>query len=105
VTHEEVFDLFYDRFHCHLVAGLTLLVGLSPNGNPTMIASDDDGRSFMVAIDDHRLEREPGQFFVPTSVREAEGDGLLRCFEEQGMARFTGRSVTANGQSAEVWTL
>ena len=101
MTHEEALDLFYDRFHCYLVGGLTLVV----DGDLAIMASDDNGNTFRVTVDDPRLEREPGQFFVPSSVREAEGDGLLRCFEEQGMARFTGRRVTANGQSAEVWTL
>lgn len=102
MTHDEAADLFYDRFHCYLVSGLTLLV----DDALTILASDDNGNAFSVTVDDPRLEREPGQFFVPSSVRESEGDGLLRCFEAHGMAKFTGHTVTlTNGAIAEVWSL
>ena len=108
MTNEEALDLFRDRFDGLLIAGLTLKVEQYPNGRPALQAFTEEWEPWcMVTVNlpDERLE--PGEFFVHHSTREYDEPGLLRAIEEAGLARFTGRTVSAGfvEKYAEVWSL
>lgn len=108
MTHDEAFSLFHNRFDGVLINGFTLQVGKYPNGRPALQAFTEDWEPYAtitVNLVDQALK--PGEFFVHYTMREIEGDGLLRALEDRGLASCTGRTVSAGlvVRYAEVWRL